>query len=236
MKGELRSLSLSLIAAVLGAAACGGQSKAARDEPDASSLPDAGDTSLSCDLPATPCGGDLVGTWNVLSCPLELTGALDAFEANLGCRYAETISGGLEVSGSWTADASGLFWDRTVTKGTHDFWLPASCMDGFLATDCESISRLVLSLGYATAECADEPIEGGCICAGTFDQRGGLGMISRSPFQMGRYYVTGSRLSLDIEAFGTLYDYCVTGDGLIVTLPVASKVGEVVGSIVLQRQ
>src|SRR5687768_4308400 len=111
MKRELLSVALS---AVMGVTACGGQSKVKPGtNQDSSNVPDAGDSGveagpvdgLSCDIGSTPCGGDVVGRWQVMDCPLELTGEVDVQGLGIGCRYGETISGSLVVSGALTLDA-----------------------------------------------------------------------------------------------------------------------------------
>jgi hypothetical protein len=63
-----------------------------------------------------------------------------------------------------------------------------------------------------------------------------LAAISGSPSQTGRYDVTGTTLTLDIEEDRTSYEYCVMGDAMVLTLPTATRVGQVLGSIVLQKQ
>ena len=114
--------------------------------------------------------------------------------------------------------------------------MPEACLDVGLVADCASLERPFTNTTYATTECVDAPETGGCRCTGTFDQKGGLAAISAGPFEMGSYSVAGNRLTLGATESGTPYDYCVMGDALVATLPVASTAGEVVGSIVLQKQ
>lgn len=231
--------------ALTGTVACGGQSTVASEtKPDPSSSPDAGDSGvepgpvddLACDLAATACGSDPVGTWKVMDCPLELTGAVDVSALGLGCAFGETISGNLEVSGTLTLDATGLFWDDTHTQGVHEFSLPAACMQVPLVSGCASIGLPLANTVYATAECVDDPATGGCTCSGTFDQRGGLADISLSAGRMARYFAEGGQLTLGDEKFGTTYDYCAMDGAMILTLSGSNAAGQVLGSIVLQEQ
>jgi hypothetical protein len=191
---------------------------------------------LECHIAWTPCGGDVVGSWKVMNCPLELSGQVDLRGFGLGCAYGETISGSLEVSGTWIADALGNVVDYTTTTGVQEFELPATCLQTEVFS-CAPIARpLMIGLGYATAECVDDTETGGCICRGTFDQQGGLATISIGALQTGTYSVAGTTLTTTDGAYETAYGHCVTDDAMILTLAAPGVVGLVEGPIVLQKQ
>jgi hypothetical protein len=195
----------------------------------------------SCDVVASPCGGDVVGTWNVVDCPLELTGEVDLRGFGLGCTGATITSGQLEVAGTWVADASGRLQDDTTTRGEQRFEVSEDCQSVAIAPPptCDRVGRVVGdTLGYEALECADNPETRGCTCSGRFDQRGGLGAISSEPQPMGTYSATGTTLATSTTGASTetQYEHCVRDDVLVLTLPSPNKVGLVVGSIVLQRR
>lgn len=198
-----------------------------RDEPEGE---------LSCDSAFVPCGGDVVGTWRVRDCPLELTGQMDIKGFGLGCSTAEVLSGTLEVSGIWTADETGNIVDCTVTRGVQQFELASECFD-VLAADCSSVSvPFERALGYASVECVEDLQTGDCVCDATIDQRGGLAMLSPEPLEEGRYSVAGTSLSTKGLGYEATYEHCVMDDTLTLTAAGASLTGLVEGSIVLERE
>jgi hypothetical protein len=226
MKRDL--LLLVLLGAVVCAGGCAGQSV---DETETKPKPR---PEPSCDIASTPCGGDVVGTWKVMDCPLTLTGPLDIRGFGLGCSFGTTLSGALEVSGTWMADAMGNVWDNTTTRGVHEFSLAAACLE-VAASTCNDIGTPLRNTYYDTAECIDAPT-GGCTCSGTFNQQGGLAVIAASPPQMGTYSVAGSSLTTSYGGTETTYEYCVMDDALVLTVPTQGSVGFVGGSIVLQKE
>lgn len=191
--------------------------------------------SLSCDMASTPCGGNVVGTWDVMDCPLALTGDVDLRAFGLGCASGKTVSGSLEVSGTWTADAAGNVFDNTTTKGIHELELPAACLEVPETSFCYEIEvPLTRAMGYDTVQCLDEPETGGCTCTGTFDQQGGLAAISTVPLQTGTYSAAGTTLTTSSQGIETTYGYCVLDDAMVLTLATPGPIGQVVGSIVLR--
>lgn len=189
-----------------------------------------------CDLVAPACGGDVAGSWTVRDCPLELTGPVDVSDLGFGCSTGRTISSSLRVSGKWTADSAGKIVDTTTTRGVHEFTLPQACLD-VLVGNCESLAvPLENGLGYETVECVDNVERGGCLCAGTFNQEGGMAEISTIPFWMGTYTTQGNVLTTSDRGLLRSYDYCVYDDALVLTLPAPGKLGQVMGSIALSRE
>ena len=75
----------------------------------------------------TACGGDVVGTWTVMSSCLTMSGNLDLTPLNAGCASAP-VTGQFMVSGSWSAAADGTYTDSTTTTGTEQFTLAPSCL------------------------------------------------------------------------------------------------------------
>jgi hypothetical protein len=72
---------------------------------------------------------------------------------------------------------------------------------------------------------------------GTFNQQGGLGVISVDPLRAGRYSAAGTLLTTTDGGLETTYEYCVKGQNMAaLSLPSPGTVGRVRGPIVLQRQ
>lgn len=189
----------------------------------------------SCDIASSPCGGDVVGRWNVVDCPLELSGEIDVLGFGLGCPSARVVSGTLRVSGTWIVDASGELTDDTTTTGTQQFELSEDCIS--VGVLCDDVRRpFENALGYDTVDCVTNPETLGCTCVGTFEQQGGLAAISLSPLLVGSYSVADATLTSSDAGDETSYQYCVMDDAMVLTLPMPSKVGQVEGSIVLQKE
>jgi hypothetical protein len=91
------------------------------------------------------------------------------------------------------------------------------------------------TLGYETLECVDNLETGGCTCRGTFNQQGGLAVISAGPLRTRTYSAAGSVLTTIDRGLETTYDYCVKGEQMVLTVAGPSKVGLVQGSIVLRK-
>jgi hypothetical protein len=191
----------------------------------------------ACAAAEAPCGGDVTGTYTVKACSLELTGAVDLSGLGLGCASGTTISGSLVVSGTWEADAEGTFWDNTTTQGVHEFKLPKACFDVAVTGSCASVGTpLRAALGYATAECVDDMERGGCVCTATIHQEGGMAEVSPHPIQTGSYTTEGTTLTTSISGVTRTYQHCALEDALELTIPTPGKIGQVAGSLLLQKE
>jgi hypothetical protein len=156
----------------------------------------------------------------------------------LGCPSGQITSGSLQVTGTWTADACGMYTDNTTTTGQQTIELPPSCLtvSGFVTT-CDRVSDpFGDTLGYDSVTCVDNEETQGCTCQATIDQQGGLGLVSFFPPATGSYTATGNSLVTTAEATDTEYSYCIAGNTMTLTLETLGKTGTVMGSIVLQKQ
>ncbi|MBN2574309.1 MAG: hypothetical protein JXP73_07070, partial [Deltaproteobacteria bacterium] len=92
----------------------------------------------------TPCGGDVLGTWNVTSSCLKVSGQFDpSAKVGLACTTG-TVTGSLDVTGKWTAKSGGTYTDETVTKGEYLFTLPPVCKElSGTTVNCEGIGRVL---------------------------------------------------------------------------------------------
>ena len=178
---------------------------------------------------SSQCGGSVVGTWNIGSSCVKVSGSLDLSTVGAGCPSA-IVTGSLTTTGTFTANADGTYVDHTTTSGEEQFALAPSCLViSSTQTDCAGAANIISSLGYATVTC--KPVSsGGCDCAATIQQSGGPGLVSPFATANGNYVAAGNQLTLDDEM---PYACCVSGDTMTWT-PVPSS-PTMSGSIVFQR-
>ncbi len=84
-----------------------------------------------------PCGGDVLGTWQVSSSCLVVSDTLDLSPVGApGC--SAPVTGSLSVIGTFTANADGTYSDNTVTTGEEHFTLsPSLLVISSTAVTCE---------------------------------------------------------------------------------------------------
>ena len=181
----------------------------------------------------TPCGGNVVGIWTVTPSCLKLSGNLDITVAGLDpntCKNA-TITGALQVTGTWTANANGTYIDRTTTSGDAQIQLLQGCLQVTGTTiTCERISGPLTSLGFDSVSCAPAA-GGGCNCAATIRQTGGLGLLSGDPQTSGTYTTSGNVITADDTA---QYSYCVSGGNKMTWTPQSAN-PTTTGTVVFQK-
>jgi hypothetical protein len=166
---------------------------------------------------ATPCGGDIVGTWTVASSCVRLSGELDLTPLGMGCTSAP-VTGSLQVSGTLTASSDGSsLSDNTLTTGSMQFTLAPPCMEisGTQVT-CDNIGVVFPAVGFSSATCTSAA-GGGCNCTGTVKQNGAMGALSESPFTHGTYSTLGNLVKTSDGTSSEKYSYCVSGNTLTVT-------------------
>ena len=178
---------------------------------------------------STACGGSVVGTWNISSSCLKVSGSLDLSTVGAGCKSA-VVTGSLTATGTFTANADGTYVDHTSTSGDEQFTLAPSCLViSSTQTDCAGAANIISSLGYATVTCT--PVSsGGCDCAATIQQSGGPGLVSAFAAANGNYVAAGNQLKLDDEL---PYTYCVSGNTMTWTPKPTSPTTS--GAIVFQH-
>ena len=174
-----------------------------------------------------PCGGDVVGTWTVTTSCLNMSGDMDMRNFGLGCDTAQ-VTGSLDVTGTFTANADGTYTDNTTTSGTHQLALPATCLEvSGTRTSCGRIAGPLASVGYSSITCQDAASGEGCDCTATLAQTAGVGLILGFPATSGNYTTSGNALTL---ADDKTYSYCVSGNTLTLApdAPLAPMTGSVV--------
>jgi hypothetical protein len=184
----------------------------------------------------TPCGGELVGTWNVTWSCLTVSGELDPATVALSCSTALVTGGAIQVTGSLTANSDGTYSDNTVTSGTTEFTLDESCLVlSSTRIACDQAARVVVDLGFSDVSCT-ETADGGCSCSGTVQQTGGLGLSGLYPSASGTYTTSGNVLTAtDLDTrYETQYSHCVSESTLTMTPQSTSPT--ITGTVVLQKQ
>jgi hypothetical protein len=161
----------------------------------------------------SPCGGDVVGTWNVVSSCLPLSGEMDVTLLSLGCSSLP-VTGALQVTGTWTAKPNGTYVDNTTTTGGATFPLSSSCLTvSSVSVECSRMASVFTAVGWSAATCASDA-GGKCNCSVKANQTGGLGVVSPWASNEGTYRTSGNGLTIDDSVD---YTYCVSGNTLALT-------------------
>ncbi|HVZ88423.1 MAG TPA: arabinofuranosidase catalytic domain-containing protein [Polyangia bacterium] len=176
------------------------------------------------------CGGTVTGTWNVTSGCLSVSGDLDVRTIfSLSCATGQ-VTGSLQVTGTWTANADGTFTDNTTTTGTETLTLPSDCLILSQAqVTCDTIGSVMSGGYYETASCVAAS-SGGCVCTGTINQMGSMGLVTAAPDTSGSYTAASNTITNTQDQ--SAYSYCVSGGKLTVT-PQGTQPAAT-GTIVLQ--
>src|SRR5450755_650213 len=158
----------------------------------------------------TPCGGSVVGSWNLTPSCLAVSGERNIEGISLGCVSA-AVTGSVQVSGSWIANADGTFTDQTVTTGQETMTLAADCLKvSGTTTTCDQVSGTIQGLGYATLTCVSAA-GGGCSCAGTINHQGGVGLLSSDSVTSGNYTVANNAITTGTDGVSQQplqFSYC----------------------------
>jgi hypothetical protein len=213
--------------------AMGGSSAAAAGSAGSGTL-EVEPVEADCDAIA-PCGGDVIGTWVVAGSCLPVSGMANVAGFGLGCTGAP-VTGMLEVSGTWTANADGTFTDQTTTTGSSQLELPPECLSiSGTVTTCNRLGGPLQSLGYASVTCVDAASGGGCTCAATVDQAGGLAMLAFGAASSGTYTTANNVLSASGGSNANDYAYCVSGNQMVMTPQATGTTGTLTGTIVFAK-
>lgn len=160
----------------------------------------------------TACGGDLVGTWQVMSSCLALSGDMDVSKAGLGCKTVP-VTGSLQVTGTWTAQPDGSYVDATLTKGSMTFPLAPSCMSvASTPVRCSDMGAVFMALGWTDTMCSQSGDQ--CFCKAQTTLAGALGMPSPFAAERGGYAVSNNLLTVGKQA---QYSYCVASSKATLT-------------------
>ncbi|HEY3235629.1 MAG TPA: hypothetical protein VGJ84_13010, partial [Polyangiaceae bacterium] len=172
------------------------------------------------------CGGSVVGTYTASAPCLKVNGNLDIANAGLdpvACK-GPTISGSLNVTGSFTALANGTFTDATTTTGNLTIQLPAGCLQlSGTTVACKGINApLGGGLGFDTTDCQPAATGGGCTCAVTVNHKGSMGRLTANAQENGNYKTDGNTLTLAVSIADSPYSYCAS-TGKVSLTPVTTE-------------
>jgi hypothetical protein len=181
-----------------------------------------------------PCGGDVVGDWNIVGACIT-SAALENFDIGLDCPTATSSVTGLNVSGSASFNAD-LTYTRTQTlSATVQLTIPMSCLmvEGGITLTCAQFDQglqqaLAMQPGlYQSAHCA-----GSTTCSCTFI----LSPQTRS--ESGTYTTSGTTLTTTSSTGATDADqYCVQGNELhIPEFDMTMPMGAIQADTVLTRR
>ena len=164
------------------------------------------DSNAQCAV--TPCGGDVVGTWNLGS--LCGFGALEQLPV-AGCTGTSDTTG-IQVSGTVTYDATGAYSSVLTLHGPIHFAFPDSCIGDGSSASCEQLTQSIAPLTQG-----EESVYESFTCSGgdTCECVGQLRSITLS--DTGTYVVSESGLMMTDDSGETVSaKYCVTGSTLVV--------------------
>jgi hypothetical protein len=139
---------------------------------------------------------------------IKVSGNLDLTLVGAGCPTAP-VTGSLQVTGTWTANANGTYTDNTTTTGQEQFTLAPACLViSSTQTDCPGAANIISSLGYSSVTCT--PVTaGGCNCTAAVHQSGGIGLVSNIASTSGNFTTAGNVLTIDAHS---PYGYCASGN------------------------
>ncbi len=186
-----------------------------------------------------PCGGSLVGTWNVSSTStcLSLSGTMDLSSIGADCKSGTVNDGTVQITGSITFTDTG-FTDSTTTTITEHLTLPTTCLAiSGTHTDCPGLNPIAQTLGFTKMDCSVKTGGAGeCACTATLSagtQVGGLGFVDVNALDSGTYTTSGSTFTTTDGRQKFDYQYCVSGSTL--TLLPVSKLQTVSGMVTLTK-
>lgn len=159
-----------------------------------------GGESVSDKCPIAPCGGDVVGTWQISSVCTDWR----VDPATRGtCPTGSSIND-VQMSGTYTYGADGSFaWD-TKTGGTTTVTLPAECVTDFAAcTDLEV--GFTVANGYQSGSCAGK-VTTACTCTAK--------LVDEPSKGTGTYKTSGNVLTAILGSDSSSSSYCVKGTKL----------------------
>jgi hypothetical protein len=212
----------------------GGSSPSTGGASGAGGAPQVAPVEADCEA-VQPCGGEVVGTWVVAGSCLPVSGMANMSGFGLGCAEAP-ITGALEVTGTWAANANGTFTDQTNTTGDSQLELPPSCLTvSGTTTTCDRLGGALQALGYAEVTCTDAASGGGCTCAATADQTGGLAMLAFGAPSSGMYTTANNVLTTTSAGTNNAYSYCVSGNQMVMTPQATGTTGALTGTIVFVK-
>jgi hypothetical protein len=169
------------------------------------------------------CGGDIVGTWNIVAACADVS-AGDA-GASPACPNETVSAGPITASGTVTFNADKTYSVSFTESVSETLSVPASCLSsGGTTVSCGDLSTVlgmgsVDDAGTTTASCTTS----GANCSCTIDVSG------QNISEMGTYTLSGNTFTTTSSASGTTpgtASYCVQGNTLhVISMDMGSSMG-----------
>jgi hypothetical protein len=190
-----------------------------------------GSSSGSCGK-VQPCGGDVVGDWNISAACVD--NAVANMELPFECPGAMVRVTGLNVSGTATFTA-GLTYTRTQTmSGSVQMTFAPSClaMEGITPTCAQIDAILQLQLAQQPGTFQSASCSGSATCTCSFTT------VPETQSDSGTYVTSGNTLTLTSSAGAVDADqYCVQGNELhIPEVDMTMAMGTIQADTVLTRR
>jgi hypothetical protein len=190
-----RQRSVTLASGVVLVCGCGGRAELEHaPSDDAGTTPDSG--LLQC-APFIGCGGDLVGTWTLIST------CLDMPVQQAGCETLQYT--GNQSQATFEFSEAGTFRQDASAKYRLTTVIPAGCITSSCASFQDSYQTKIASNGSGTVTCSAS--DGGCVCNAEAETR---------EVTSGQYSVSGASLTLALSPTteSGINSYCVSNDQL----------------------
>jgi hypothetical protein len=174
-------------------------------------LPACGDDPASTCGKVQPCGGDVVGNYDVSAACA--TSTLSPAELGFNCPEATVGRPTISTSGSASFNADLTYTMMTTSSGTAQVNFPPACLSsltGGLTLTCDQINDLVPLLIASMPDTLQSATCGGgdtCTCTVT--------TVPRTVTESGSYSTTGTTLTRTLDTGGVLTgQYCAQGNSL----------------------
>jgi hypothetical protein len=170
--------------------------------------PDASGPAATC-LQAQPCGGDVVGSWDLAALCVSRAADERMFADSLvgsACPTQALGSVTRGAVGTFVFNADLTFSTSTVLTNETTINIPASCLSGLTCADLTVLPQSEVDAGLRpgvdSIACAGSS---GCVCS----QVSSPSQVSET----GTYAITGSVLNLTATTSATeTFEYCIQGD------------------------
>ena len=179
------------------AAGCGGRSDSENGE---------GGGVTTCDA-FTPCGGDVVGSWEITSTCIDESAAVTVGD----CENTAVDYRSYEVDGGYVFDSSGNVTLTFDSEFSYVWEIPRMCLFDYT---CAEIEALLTSLTGTNTGSGTIEFDASCPDAPTVCRCDVSGFITGT--NSGTYTTAGSTMTVVTAESTSVQEYCIVGDNLAV--------------------
>jgi len=169
----------------------------------------------------TPCGGSLVGTWNITNYCSDLTSTTSSTST---CGITVGMNN-MRPSGTVTFTSSGTYSSATKMSGTADFTYSKDCLTQMNQT-CAQLGTPVGGADAGVSMSCNSTAAGDCACTESLNGTTGA--------EQGTYTISGTSMTMTktgSTSTPTPSDYCVRGNRL--TISATSSSATTSGTVVI---